>query len=77
MIFTRAETLIVLIGLKLTLVVGFIACLGLTASLFIGRPAGPKTLLLFGALLSVDLVAMAYLALCQALVAKSRGGEGA
>ncbi|WP_343699643.1 hypothetical protein [Caulobacter sp.] len=77
MTFTRTEKLIVLIGFKLTLVVGFFACLGLTASFFIGRPAGPKALVLFGALLAVDLVAMAYLALCQALVGKSRGGEGA
>lgn len=77
MTFTRTEKLIVLTGLKLTLVVGFFACLGLTGSFFVGRPGGPRALSLFGALLASDLVAMAYLAVCQAFIEKQRGGEGA
>ena len=77
MTFTRTEKRIVLTGLKLTIVAGFFACIGLTGSLFVGRPVGPKALALFGAMLAVDLVAMAYLSVCQVFIEKLGGGEGA
>ena len=77
MTFSRTETLIVTMGLKLSVALGFIACLGLVGSLFLGAPAGPALRAACGAGLAMAAVSTLYLAVCQAVVAKCGRGEGA
>jgi hypothetical protein len=77
MTFSRIEILIVAVGLKLSVAIGFVALLGLVASLFLGRTTGAALTGVCGCGLAMALVAGLYLAACQAVVAKLRKGEGA
>ncbi|WP_454718753.1 hypothetical protein [Caulobacter segnis] len=77
MTFSTLEHRIVAIGLKLTVAIGFVACLAFVGSFFIDRPAGGLWLKASGCVIAMDLVAMVYLAACQAVVAACRRREGA
>lgn len=77
MTFSRIEILVVAVGLKLSVVVGFVALLGVVGSLFLGQPFGPRLMAGCGCALAMAFVAGLYLAACQAVLQKVRKGEGA
>ncbi len=77
MTFSRTEQRIVATGLKLAVVIGFIGCLAFVGSFFIDQPAGGRWLKASGCVIALDLVAVLYLAACQAVVEACRRREGA
>ncbi|AZS19209.1 hypothetical protein [Caulobacter sp. FWC26] len=77
MTFSQTEKRVVAIGIKLSIVLGFVACLGLVGSWFMGRPIGPKVMAGCGCGLSLALVSALYLGVCQFVIDACGKREGA
>lgn len=77
MTFSKTEKRIVAGGVKLSIALGFLACLAFVGSWFLGPAAGPKVTLASGCLLSLAAVAGLYLGVCQAVIEARGKREGA
>jgi hypothetical protein len=77
MTFSPFEHRIVVIGLKLAVVIGFIACLGFVGALFLPAPFGERAFKAFGCAIAMDAVAILYLWACQAVISAWTARKGA